>query len=214
MTGLGSGFKAFSSGLSLTTSLGAAGLTPIAITLGAIALAVGSVVAVWMTWNKQIKQTNEQGQEAVASAWDKFFENQVKSGKNASVVLEEYEKKQAMVNQTLKEAGIVGWFIKDQEKLAHDTEGLNVAVAESSRTYGEYLEVLASSDETFTVLTESQWNLVNAGYAMVSGFENGAAKLSLLTGSAEEAKGKLGELVTQYKQIECRYAKLERDHGQ
>lgn len=203
LVGLGSGIKAFGSGLSLTTSLGVAGLTPIAITLGAVALAVGSVVAVWMAWNKQIKETNEKGQESVRNAWADFFDNQVKSGKNAVQVLEEYEEKQAGVNQTLKDAGIIRWFIKDQEQLQHDTEGLNIAVAETSRNYGEYLEVLASSDEKFTVLSEAQWNLVHGGYAMISGFENGAAKLDLLTGSAETTKGKLGELVTQYDALQA-----------
>lgn len=200
--GLITGINAFFSGLSLTTALGAAGLTPMAITLGAIALTAGAVAAVLVTWNKQITETNKKGKEQVDNAWKKFFDEQVKSGKSAIEIMDEYKNKQNEINNILQNAGILKLFIKDQEQLKSDTDGLNQALALSATSYQEYYSATAHANEPLILLNEAQWNLVNSGQAMITGVANGKLQLEYLTGNAEAAQSKLGELVKQYNSLQ------------
>lgn len=163
----GTALAAWRSGLTLTTALGAAGLSPLAISLGVVAAAAGAVVGVWAAWNKNITQTNESGQKAVQSAWGDFFKKQVESGKSAAEVLAAYRKAQDQVNKTLDDAGIIKVFIADQEKLKNDVAGLNAALAASATSYEEYLSVVQSTGEFGIIpFSRATWEAAHAQNAL------------------------------------------------
>ena len=167
INGATAAITAFRSGLTLTTALGAAGLSPLVISLGAVAVAAGAVVGVWAAWNKNIIETNKEGRAAVNSAWEDFFKKQVESGKSAAEVLGEYRKAQDQANEAIQGAGIIKVFIKDQEKLTNDLAGLNAALAMSADSYGEYLSVVRASGEFGLVpFSEQLWEATRAQDAL------------------------------------------------
>lgn len=161
---LATGMKAFQSGMSLTTALGAAGLSPIAITLGSIALAVGAVVAVWAQWNKQIVQTNKKGVEAVKSTWSDFFEKQISTGKNATEILNEYRAAQERVNNNLKIdfkqggiAEIAKLFVDKKGIAAASADELSNALLRASTSYTEYAAAMQSAGLADSMLTQTEY---------------------------------------------------------
>lgn len=212
--GLSATFSAYRAGLTLTTALGAAGLSSMTIALGSVALAAGAVVAVWAQWNKQITETNRRGQEAVSSAWKKFFEEQAASGKSARQVLEEYRAAQARVNAELEKAGALKILISDQEKLKGDLEGLNQALARTAASYQEYLSVVRQSGEPIEALSYVQWQaakglqelnqtaLESGGLAGIGGTAaEGSAGFELLTQAAQNTKLELDELIAKQEEL-------------
>jgi len=143
LQGIGLGFQAWQSGMSLTTALGVAGLSPLAITLGSIALAVGAIVGVWAAWNKNIKETNEQGREAVASTWEDFFDKQVESGKSAVEIQKAYRDAQARANQAVAEGGSVAKLFVDQQGMAKDAaKQLGDTLSVTGGKYRDYIDVV------------------------------------------------------------------------
>lgn len=159
--GAGLAIKAWQAGMTLTTSLGAAGLSPIAITLGAIALAVGAVVAVWATWNEQIVKTNKEGAKAVSETWSKFFQEQSEAGKTATQVVSEYLAAQERARQVLENTNpIVRAFISNQEQLVGSYDQLSNTVAGLSTSYDEYRSLLERVAEANGLVIDSEGNLV------------------------------------------------------
>lgn len=212
--GLSMAVSAYRSGLTLTTALGAAGLSSMTIALGSVALAAGAVVAVWAQWNKQIVETNRRGHEAVSSAWKKFFEDQIASGKSARQVLEEYQAAQARVNAELKKAGALKFFIS---KLKGDLEGLNQTLAQTAASYQEYLSVVQQSGERIEAMSYEQWQatkrlqelnqaaMESGGLAGIGGTAaEGSAGFELLSQAAQNAKLELDGLISKQEELKTR----------
>lgn len=212
MQGLATAFKAWQAGMTLTTALGAAGIGPIAISLGAVALAAAAVVGVWVQWNQQITKTNQAGREAVSSTWTKFFDEQVSAGKGAAEVLAEYQAAQGRVNAELEKAGALKIFMGDTQQLKGDVEGLNQALAQTSSTYLEYVSTAQSSGEAINLMSEQQWEAaralgaidqasVNAGTGLdqfVSGLEDNGEAFGQQIQHAQDLAGEIGILTEKY----------------
>jgi tape measure domain-containing protein len=157
---IAAGWSAWSAGMSLTTALGAAGIAPLAVTIGAVALAVGAVVGVWMAWNAEITQTNKQGVQAVNNQWVDFFNRQKEAGADASAMLEEYKKAQTAVNQQVANAGpILGLFIDKQGILKSGLTELNSALQGSATTYEQYVSSMVDAAVSAGALDASQVQL-------------------------------------------------------
>jgi len=214
LTGISNGFAAWKAGMSLTTSLGAAGLTPMAITLGSIGLAVSAIVGVWAAWNKQIVKTNEEGKELVSSGWKGFFGGLVAEGKSAIQILEEYEAAQARVNKEVtfnwgnlkfgKEAlssslgEIAKLFIKNKEELASDTTGLNEALAQSSLSYDEYVDAVFAASEILPIMSQAEWDVYHPASLVTDELTEQGGAMTALETSAMSSKTALEGLIAQY----------------
>lgn len=162
MAGITAGFKAWGAEMSLTTALGAAGLSPLVITLGSVALAAGALVGVFAAVNKHLIQTNREGAKLVDSAWQAFFLDQVSSGKSATEVLAEYKAAQERVNRQLEDAGALRIFIAHQKELKGDLGGLNLALAQSAQSYTEYLNAVYASGEPLNIFSAAEYEAARA----------------------------------------------------
>lgn len=133
----------------LSGVLGVANLATLGITIGAIALAVGALVAVWYQWNQQIVKTNEEGQKNVQNTWTKFFSDLEAQGKSATEIVDEYRAAQQRVNEQLANANpIVRAFIQDKEQLANADAQLEETIKRVSGTQEEYNAAMARFHET------------------------------------------------------------------
>jgi TP901 family phage tail tape measure protein len=163
LTGVNTALKAWQSGMTLTTALGAAGLSPLVLTLGAIALAVGAIVGVWIAWNQNIEKTNQEGAKAVKGQWEDFFQKQVESGKSAAEVLQEYQKAQANAKAALEGTNpILRLFIRDQEQLTGGFSQLGGALVQTAGNYEEYKKGLEAVAAAQGLVIDSNGNLTRA----------------------------------------------------
>ncbi len=177
------GVKAWQAGMTLTTALGAAGLSGVAIAAGAAVAALASLVAVGWQWNQQITKTNRVGKEMVSGAWSGFFEEQVRSGKSANEVLKEYQAAQERIREATRfsltdmpaKDAIPRLFI-NSKSLAVDMQDLNKALAAASKTFNEYTLVAAEAGLTTEQFSRAQWEAIQAqveAQKMIFGTEKG-----------------------------------------
>lgn len=218
--GASTAIKAFRSGLSLTSALGAAGLSPIAITLGAIALAAGSVVAVWAQWNKQIVQTNREGVKAVKSAWGDFFEKQIAAGKSATEVLNEYRAAQQRIQETLKinfkEGGIsevAKLFVDKKALMQAGAEELSNALLRASTSYTEYVKTMKEAGLEERILSQTEYILalkksLDETSQSVSGLSSSAGDLGInlesISAAAQNQVEELNNLIQRYDDLKAK----------
>jgi tape measure domain-containing protein len=214
ISGIATGIRAFASGLSLTTSLGAAGLTPLAITLGSIAAVVGSIVGVWAQWNKQIVQTNKAGVQGVKSAWSDFFQRQIEEGKNATQILNEYRLAQERIKEILKIdfakggiAEVAKLFVDKNALMRASADELANALLRASTSYREYVMVLQSAGLTDHLISEAEYLAATRGEvdATASAMDNAgmaaegfSAKLTGIEEAASAQVKKLKSLIDEY----------------
>jgi tape measure domain-containing protein len=168
----------------------------------AAAIATAAIVAVGVAYDKTVGKANREGKEAVSTAWSNFFVEQQNSGKGAADILTEYEAAQARVNKELENAGILKIFIKDQETLTSDTEGLNNALAQSATTYQEYLDVASKAAEPLKLLSEAQWDSYHAVAETGQNYADSAAGLEEIADSAEDTKTALDGLYERYNSLQ------------
>jgi TP901 family phage tail tape measure protein len=169
--GAGAGLAEWRAGMSLTTALGAAGLSPIAIGLGAISAAVVSLVGVWAAWNENIEKTNDIGAEAVDNAWNDFFKKQIEEGKSATEILNEYRAAQARMRdemsiqwgtgaggeRTLEAGELAKIFIQNKDGILDGSQDLSNALAQVSASYYDYAKAMGEAGNVSQQLTEEQW---------------------------------------------------------
>jgi tape measure domain-containing protein len=137
--GLSESWRAWNAGLSLTTSL-QAGLGALPVTLGAIALGVGSVVAVWYTWNEQITETNRRGLESTGAAWDDFFKQQAEGGSSLQQTTRAFTSSYQGVRDTIKSSGFAGLFVNQTEMAKQAMIKFEQTARDGAGTYKEYVE--------------------------------------------------------------------------
>lgn len=153
------GWQAWNAGLTLTTALGAAGIAPIAVTLGSIGLALASVVGVWVAWNETIAKTNRLGSEAVGSALGGLLDTARQGGAGPAALTDAFIQAYGGMTNTIRESGFAGLFV-NQTKLAQESLAeLSDQLYNTSGSYDEYIgQVLRALDET-GIYTTAQWNL-------------------------------------------------------
>jgi tetratricopeptide (TPR) repeat protein len=143
--------------LSLTTVL-QIGLAPMAVTLGAIALAGGAVVAMWSAWNTQIVKTNERGSGAVGGAMQEMLEDMRQSGADAPKLADEFIAAYGRMNEQIANAGVAGAFV-DRIGLAQQSlAALSGEISKSGAGYSTYItqmERAAQGAGLFTQRTEN-----------------------------------------------------------
>jgi len=206
------GFQAWKAGMSLTTALGAAGLSPLVITLGSIAVAVGAIVAVWATWNKQIVETNKKGVESVKGAWGDFFEKQIADGKNATEILDEYRAAQERVNDTLKidfkqggVAEVAKLFVDKKGIVAASADELAAALLQASTSYAEYTMAMQEAGLASSILTQAEYETTHSvretSQALIDSSlaaDEMSNSLLLIETNARTQTAELGGLIQQY----------------
>jgi len=217
LTGISQGFAAWRAGMTLTTALGVAGLSPMAIALGGIALTVGSVVAVWATWNTQIKETNEEGRKLVGGAMAEFFNQQVESGKDASVIIGEYLAMVGRMQNIKAEAGIVGWFVDLKGPMADAAREMGEAVAMVGGSYRDYAEAVLQAQVASGKYSQQQADWILRDYdqgksidvviTALGGLEKkefGMVKVNdLLNRSLESSKGEAVEMAAAFGDVDA-----------
>ncbi len=155
ITSVTTAFRAYQAGLTLTTAL-QAGFGALPVTLGAIALAVASVVGVWIAWNENIVKTNEEGKKAVDNTWKQFFDELVASGADAEEVMDAYLAAQERVNQELQKSGVIADIFVDQQGMAKNTLAeLSPVLAKTGSSYEEYIEQMIDAGIASGLLHES-----------------------------------------------------------
>lgn len=216
LTGISAAVKTWGANMVLTTALGAAGLSPLVVTLGAAALAAGALAGVFAAVNKHLIQTNREGAKLVDSAWQAFFLDQVSSGKSAAEVLAEYKTAQERVNQQLKDAGALRIFIANQKELKGDLGGLNLALAQSAQSYTEYLNAVYASGEPLSIFSQAEYNAARALIAvdeavqqvefgnLIEGLNTGAAASDWLANSARDNVSELQTLIGTYDDLKAK----------
>lgn len=150
---------AWNAGLSLTTAL-QVGLGVVPVTLGAIALAVGAVAAIWVSWNEQIVKTERLGNEGVKSAFGSLFDDLRHQGKNATQIVGEFSQAWARTEDEINKGGVAGWFI-DRSKLATNSlkelDGNLVMVTDS---YTEYRRLMMEAADATGILSGHQAQMI------------------------------------------------------
>lgn len=179
-------------GMSLTASLGAAGLSSLTIGLGAVGLAVASVVGVWVAWNKNIRDTNQAGKEAIDSTWSDFFAKQVEDGKSAIEIADAYTaaqqrmREQMTMQATTDASGGIGFkfeeiaklFILNKDNLVNASEQASQAILVASDSYVEYANAMLDAGLTQQQVTMQEWEAYQA-------LQNTAGGVDALSGSYE-----------------------------
>jgi len=216
LTGISAAVKTWGANMVLTTALGAAGLSPLVVTLGAAALAAGALAGVFAAVNKHLIQTNREGAKLVDNAWQAFFLDQVSSGKSAAEVLAEYKAAQERVNQQLEDAGALRIFIANQKELKGDLGGLNLALAQSAQSYTEYLNAVYASGEPLSIFSQAEYNAARALIAvdeavqqvefgnLIEGLNTGAAASDWLANSARDNVSELQTLIGTYDDLKAK----------
>ena len=180
--------------------------------------AAAAITAVAIAWNKFITQTNKQGAEDVQTAWTGFFEEQIKKGASATEILDEYRKAQARVQDQLAidtdrglgEKGLYlddlpKLFIQDKDQLMGDTEGLNAAIAQSTKTYQEYIDAIRYGSADVQQMSYDQWAAINGFDTFSMSVEKAAIASEQafqdMVAAAGETKGELSGLLGEYQNI-------------
>jgi len=180
LASVNAGWQALIAGQSLSAALGVAGLAPIVVTLGAIALALGSVVAVWVTWNEQITKTNENGVSAVGKAYTDLFSQLEADGANATQMLEAFNAAMERQNQAFERgraSSPAGYFADQAGANQAAFTQLSGAILRTAGDYEEYraaLERAARAQGLFVTangdLYRQTWNgasqLMQANYLL------------------------------------------------
>jgi tape measure domain-containing protein len=157
---VGAGLSLFKWGLGQSV-LEAAGLSTIGITLGAIAVAAGSVVAVWYEWNKEITKTNEEGRKATSNALAVVLDQVVKSGGDATAVVEEYTATTKRMDDQVNQSGALSIFV-DRQNLARDSlKTLGGTLAKTAISFDQYqATMLKQIDVTKLGLSTTQLQMI------------------------------------------------------
>lgn len=143
--------RAFNAGLSLTTSL-QAGFGALPVTLGAIGLAVGAVVAAWAMWNEQIVKTNREGSQAAGSAMGKMLSDAAAKGMNAGQITDQFTKAWTRMSSEIDEGGFASLFV-DRTQLARESLGaLSNQLISSGASYQEYSRQMMRAAEAGGIL--------------------------------------------------------------
>lgn len=199
---IGAGIKLMRGGASAleTASLGGGALISV---LGGVTLAVGSVAAMWVQYNKQVTQTNQQGISSVANAWKDFFLELQADGAGATQVLDAYLVRQEAVNASLENANpLVRIFVNEQKMQMASVRELNTALAGSSKSYDSYIQGVVKGSIAAGVMNDSTAEMV-----VQYGVEDGmvlqlAQSIGLLTEAqfraAQTAKYQSTEYVNAY----------------
>jgi tape measure domain-containing protein len=214
---LAKGYTALAAtGLGKSLGLAAIGFGSVATAAGIAAIAIGSVA---IAWEKFINKTNEKGAEDVKTAWSGFFEEQIKKGASATEILEEYRKAQARVQEQM---GAPKWtnengaweltadelaksFIQNKDQLISDTKGLNAAIADSTKTYQEYIDVIRYGGADVQQMSYDQWAAINGFDTFSMSVENAAIASEQafqdMVAAAGETKGELSGLLGEYQNL-------------
>lgn len=170
--GIAAGFAAWNAGMSLTTALGAAGIAPIAITLGAVALAAGAVVAVWAQWNDKIAATNEEGKKATAGVWEKFFGDLKANGADAIQTTDEFIAAYKRMNSEIAKGGVAGLFVDKQGLMQDALKELSASLGETAGDYETYRANMSRAIEEAGLFTE----VVNGNLVVYQQLQSGALR--------------------------------------
>lgn len=204
---------AWQAGLTLTSALGVAGLSPLIISLGGVALAAAPLAGIWALWNAQI-EANEKSIAAAHVSWESFFSSV--SG-NAQNVADQYVAQQERIYQaTLKNNRLFDLVTTNKEKELGAWDELSQAVFRTSGTYDEYTEALDSAaksqglmiDDT-GALVEAQTANMSATRVMIEGhyalsqaqYENLKAALALSAGLSDYVDGPLRSAIRQQAEL-------------
>jgi len=180
--GLAAGWAAWSAGLSLPTALGAAGLTPIAIGLTGVLIAVGSVVAIWIAWNEQIAKTQKAGMENNISAWANGLNSVAQSGGGARAVLQQYANGVQSINTTLEQTPWYTRMFVDQQGLIDNglRETINV-LGNVSTNYDEYKSSVIEAANTAGYMEDAEgrlYTMIQTGHGKIKSYVDGVKILS------------------------------------
>ena len=125
--------------------------------LGAVALAVVAVGAAMAEYNEVVTKR----QEAVRSTWPKFFDDQVKSGKNAIQTLEEYEAAQGRVRDVLNNTDpILRLFVGTQGQLSASWSDISAGLQKTSSSYGDYQEAASRAAKAQGLFIDENGDLI------------------------------------------------------
>ena len=153
--GAATALRAFNAGLSLTKSL-QEGFGTLPVTLGAIGLAVGAVVAAWVMWNEQIVKTNREGSQAAGGAMGQFLDDARKSGAGAAQITEQFISAYGRMDSEINEAGFAGIFI-DRNKLAKESlAALSNQLVSTGVGYDEYTARMADAFKATGAISQQQ----------------------------------------------------------
>lgn len=181
------GWQAWNAGLTLTTALGAAGITPIAISLGAVGAALASVVGVWITWNETIAKTNRLGSEAVGGAMADFLADLREQGAGAIDLIDEFVAGYGRMKGAVDDSGFAGVFVNRTQLAKESLGALSDQLYDLSGSYEEYRDgMLRAMDET-GVYTKAQWELHVAHLGEAGALEHLSERYGLLTGAQWDA---------------------------
>lgn len=213
---VGAAFSAMKGASSIGGALSVAGTGLAGIT--AVALpAAAAIAAVAVVWNHFISEANKAGGQAVGSAWTQFLNDQVKSGKNATEVLKEFQAAQAAAAaQTQVSWGelTVGNFLSgdrsefaklfiDQKQLKVNADELNLALAMAAGSYNEYTSAVLASGEPIRMMGLAEWEATYATTALsdaaagtdLSNLQSGVDATTIaMDAMAQAAQGNMSDL--------------------
>lgn len=115
--GFGAAMSAWQAGLSLTTSL-QVGFGSLAVTIGAVSIALVALAAVWISWNENVEKTNRLGAQATSNTFGKMFTDIQQQGAGAVQTTDEFVAAMQRVDAQIAKSGFAGLFInKSQIKI-------------------------------------------------------------------------------------------------
>ncbi len=199
---IGAVSAALKEGVGLAAALGA-GFGTTAVAAGALTLAAGSLVAVWMQWNKQVVKTNEEGAKAVDDTWSKFFDEQAAAGKNAAQIADEYLAAQQRAEDALNDVNpLLRLFIFNQNELTQSYDGMSNAAFQAAGSYEEYRASLKKVADANDLVINSSGDLVRIVVDDMGNIsEEVVQKSYLMTEAAYDAANGLSDLGTGYRGV-------------
>ncbi len=205
LTAAKTGLAAWQAGLSLSTSLGAAGISSMTLAMGPLAALVAGVAAVTVNYHKQLAAVRQEAQKLSGGGWETFWQRQAEGTRSASSAAADYVAK-------VKELVALGqkpFGAGTQAALAAaEFEKFAAAMSDQVDNYAVYRMIVEQVAQSLGLLVDEEGNLytirqigmgqtkeiVSAGYALSKAqFEQ--AK------SAEAARQKSAALAASHGQL-------------
>ncbi len=150
------GIQAFRSGLTVTSALGAAGITPFAATFGAIAAAAAAAGTAVYLFNRNIVETNRLGNEAIGVSLNDYYQGIINNGGQAGDVLAGFTQQQQMFNQQISGAGIAGGFVNQNALAETNLRQLSAALLQTTGSAAEYEAAMMKAYEATGLASSSR----------------------------------------------------------
>lgn len=204
ISGVSTTWAWLNTGFSLTTSLQEGlGLSSMAISLGAVGLAVGGVAAAWLVWNETIVKTNRQIADTVAEGVAKDLDIISQKTKDNTTLLEEYiTKYKELKAEAAKQENMPEALLDSKGIGSSSLKEFSNALLQRGGDYETYYDSMMKAAEGMGMLDSHEAKMIMTGTNVAFKNKFMADTLSILTKEQWAAARAVDPLAQSYKGLD------------